>query len=487
MSSHIIGREREVALLKKQLASKEPQLIAVYGRRRIGKTHLIREFYRDKGVYIQFTGVQDGSMAEQLANLHDELCSLFGQWTDKPPPKDWREAFNRLVQSVKPLLKEQRVVIFFDEVPWLASTSGFLKALEYSWNQHLGALPGLVVVLCGSSSSWMIQQVIQNKGGLHGRLTAKIHLQPFSLLETEQFLHHRGVRLSRHQIIELYMVLGGVAQYLKAVPPGLSTSQIVHQLCFSPQGLLFREFYPLYRSLFDQAERYVAIVQSLASQRYGLSQPLLLQKAGLSSGGSATKLLRELEESGLILYLPSLAGKKLATKKKGGIYRLIDEYSLFYLHWIQNAAPSILTGLDPHYWTLQQQSQRWAIWAGYTFENICFRHIHQIKQALGLAAVATIESSWLAPEACSGGAQIDLVIDRADRCINLCEMKFHSRPLVINRQLAEQLERKRKLFGEATATPKSLFTTLISSHGIAESSSFLHVIDQQITMEQLFS
>lgn len=491
MAAAIVGREKETLLLEKLLAaSDEPQLIAIYGRRRIGKTHLIREFFRNKGVYLQFTGVQGAAVGEQLANLHEEVCSVFDQWTGRSSPKDWQEAFQRLIQSVRPLSKQQRVILFFDEVPWLATDAGFLRALEYNWNQHLSTLPGVVVALCGSASSWMIDHIIQNQGGLHGRLTAKLYLQPFSLLQTERFLEARGVRLGRQQIVELYMVLGGVAHYLKAVPSGRSPAQIVQELCFSPQGLLFREFYPLYRSLFNCAEQYVNIVKVLAGHRYGMSQSMLLEKAGLISGGSSTKMLQELEEVGVILCLP-----EQGMKKKGVSYRLLDEYSLFYLHWIQDAGKSILTGIDTQHWLLQQQSQRWKIWAGYTFENICFRHIQQVKQALGLAAVSTTESAWNSTAHRKTGAsqperrdaQIDLVIDRADKCINLCEMKFYAAPLVVDKKLMEELEYKRMLFREFTGTRKSLFTTLITAHGIAPSSSYLHVVDQQITIDELFS
>lgn len=254
MNKSLIGREKEVEVLNKGLNFKDAQLIAVYGRRRIGKTHLIREFYSDKGLYIQFTGVQDSASDEQLANFHDELSSVFTVWNDSKPPKTWREAFQRLVKSIQPIIEDQRVIIFFDEVPWLADHSRFLKALEYSWNQHFVRMSNIVVVLCGSASSWMIKHVVQNKGGLHGRLTTKLHLQPFTLLQTERFLESRGVRLERQQIVEIYMSLGGVAQYLKAYPHGKSPAQAIQELCFSPQGLLFREFYPLYRSLFNHSE-----------------------------------------------------------------------------------------------------------------------------------------------------------------------------------------------------------------------------------------
>jgi AAA+ ATPase superfamily predicted ATPase len=481
MRKVITGREAESKVLEKLLSFKEAQLIAVYGRRRIGKTHLIREFYTNKGLYIQFTGVQDAAESEQLANFHDELRSIFGVLSKESSPENWREAFRRLVELIKPLTKKQRVILFFDEVPWLSAGSGFLKALEYSWNQHLVSMSNLFVVLCGSASSWMVKHIIQNKGGLHGRVSCKLQMQAFSLGQTERFLKERGVHLGRQQIVELYMALGGVAQYLKVVPIGVSPAQSIQELCFSPQGLLFREFYPLYRSLFDHSEKYIEVVEILARYRTGLSKTEILDKTGLSSGGSSTRIFRELEDSGIILQIPEL-GKK----KNGGKYRLMDEYSLFYLQWIKNAGQSIVLGSDTKFWQIQQQSQRFSVWAGYAFENLCLRHVQQIKQSLGLGAVSTTESCWTGSSE-EGSAQIDLVIDRADRCINLCEIKFWSTQIRIDKKFAEQLERKRRIFKEATRTKKTVFTTLITPYGMSKIGRYNHCVDQTIQLDEIFS
>jgi AAA+ ATPase superfamily predicted ATPase len=483
MSNVIIpGREMESKFLTRLLQSKEAQLISIHGRRRIGKTHLIREFYKDKGLYIQLTGVNEATQKEQLANFHDELNSIFHHWDSNASPDSWREAFKRLVDSIKPIVKDHRVIVFFDEVPWLAKKSRFLKAFEYSWNQHLSTLPNLIVVLCGSAASWMIKNIIQNKGGLHGRLTAKLQLQPFTLKQTEAFLIHRGIRYSRQQIVELYMALGGVAQYLKAVPKGMSPTQAIQELCFSPQGLLFREFYPLFRSLFENSDKYVNIVQLLANSKSGLSISDILDKTDITSGGSFSKLLRELEEAGIIMPLADF-GKK----KREAHYRLIDEYSLFYLRWIKNSTISVISGTRDVNWHLQQQSQRYAVWAGYAFENLCMRHVPQIKQALGLAAVSTIESGWFGLSKEEGKAQIDIVIDRADRCINLCEIKYWSTQLSLDKTFSDQLERKRRIFKAATNTKKSVFTTLITPFGVNASGHYHYAIDQQINLDDLFT
>lgn len=481
MNTAIIGRELESKILQKTLTSNDPQLVAVYGRRRIGKTHLIREFYRDKGLYIQFTGVKDAKENEQLVNFHDELSSIFNVLATDNAPESWSEAFKRLIKSIKPILQNQRVILFFDEVPWLSHRSSFLKALEYNWNQHLSTLLNLVVVICGSVTSWMIKHIVQNKGGLHGRLTTKLHLQPFTLVQTEKFLSARGINLARQQIAELYMALGGVAQYLKAVPVGASPAQAIQELCFSPQGLLFREFYPLYRSLFEHSEKHIEVVLLLANHRFGLTLTEILEKLGLSSGGSSTRILRELKESGMVVEIPGL-GKK----KRDGKYRLMDEYSLFYLRWIKDIGDSIITGVDSNYWLLQQQSQSYSVWAGYAFENLSFRHIRQMKQAMGLAAVSTVETNWQGSSEEEGRAEVDLVIERADRCINLCEMKFWPGKFQMDKKLADSLERKRRIFKAQTQTKKTVFTTLITPYGAGEISQFHYAIDQQITLDDLF-
>lgn len=377
-----------------------------------------------------------------------------------------------------------------DELPWLASPkSGFLQALDYAWNHDLSRFPNVLLIVCGSAASWIIKKVIKDKGGLHGRLSAKIRLQPFSLSETEQFLSGEGVHFKRKQLIELYMCLGGVAKYLINVVPGKSVAQIINELCFSPNGFLFSEFSELYHSLFDAAENHIAIVRALAKKRKGMSLEELLIATHLTHGGSVTDTLEELEESGFIVKMPAF-GKETRDRK----IRLIDEYTFFYLSWIEKVRPSLLRSASPvaNYWNRIVKTPSWHEWTGHAFETIVLKHVDKVKAALGITGVASEESHWQHTpkkndsEVSHRGAEIDLIIDRADDCINLCEIKFCNTEFQIDKEYALQLERKRDVFQKVTGTKKTIFITLITPYGIIKNEHSTGLVDQELTADHLF-
>jgi hypothetical protein len=327
----------------------------------------------------------------------------------------------------------------------------------------------------------MIQNVVRAKGGLHNRVTRRIRLLPFTLAEAEALLQSRGVELTRYQIVELYMVLGGVPHYLREAEPGMSTAQIVDRACFSPQGLLRDEFGKLYASLFDDAEQHVRIVESLAAKRAGLTRNELLAAAGLPTGGTATKRLDELEESGFLQrHVP------FGKKQNDALYRLADEFSLFHIAWIQSLGTK---SPGDGYWLQQSQSPRWRAWSGNAFEGVCLKHIPQVKAALGIAGVATTESSWrYRPSAASAerGTQIDLLIDRRDQSINLCEMKFSDGEFTIDKQVAAQLRHKRDVFRQVTRTKKNLFLTMVTTFGVTDNAYAKELVATSLTIDALF-
>lgn len=480
--NEFVGREEQVKILSKIYTSKEAELVALYGRRRIGKTYLIQQFFKDKGHYFELTGSHRGKTAEQLSNFSRAFSRYFLQ--GKPlssNPKNWTEALALLDDAIEKIASEEKMVLFFDELPWLDSPkSGFLPALEHFWNAYMSKRHNVIVIVCGSAASWMIDKVIKNRGGLHGRISKKIHLLPFSLSEAESFLHSRGIQLDRKQFVELYMVTGGVAQYLKQVEVGKSAAQTINDLCFQPSGYLFNEFDDLYASLFNNYERHIKVIKALAKNRGGLSKEELLKKAQLSSGGVSSKIIEELLLSGFIAYTP-FWGKK----KSGGRYRLIDEFSLFYLRWMVEAGPVS----DSQYWLKKQSSQSWSSWAGYSFESICLKHIEKIKDALGISSVSTTETTWSYTPAKGSderGAQIDLIIDRGDRCIHLCEIKFYNREFSISPDYAENLRRKREIFQQQTETRKVLFTTLLTTYGVKRDQQYHSSVQNELTIDNLF-
>jgi hypothetical protein len=280
------------------------------------------------------------------------------------------------------------------------------------------------------------------------------------------------------------MALGGVAKYLVNIPAGKSSTQIINELCFSPQGFLFSEFTDLYESLFDESEKHIAIVRALAKRRTGLLLEELLKETDLKPGGYFADVLEELEESGFIMRMPAF-GKEVRDRK----IRLIDEYTFFYLTWIEKFRPSVTRTSSNDYWTRMCKTPAWHEWSGHAFENICLKHVGKIKADLGIAGVLTEESHWQykpMKQSNERGAEIDLLIDRADDCINLCEIKFCNTEFVIDRAYAEQLERKKAVFQRVTGTKKTVFLTLITPFGTAKNEHYIGLVDQQLTMDALF-
>jgi hypothetical protein len=371
----------------------------------------------------------------------------------------------------------------FDEVPWLASRrSGFLPAFEHFWNTWGSRQRQLVVVLCGSAASWMLENIVRQRGGLHNRVTRRVRVEPFSLADAEELLHARGVELGRYQTTELYMALGGVPHYLAQVRAGESAAQNIDRLCFSRDGLLRTEFNHLYASLFEQSERHEAVVRALAARRRGMTRQALLAAAKLGSGGAATKVLDELEESGFLLQMP-----RLGRVKREAVYWLADEYSLFYLTWIARHRSSV--SAETGVWLRKQGTPAWRAWSGLAFEATCLKHVAAIKAALGIAAVETVEGSWehRPDETHRDGAQLDLVIDRADRSMNLCEMKFSEGEFTVDKAYARELARKRDVFRETTGTTKALFLTLVTTYGLRDNEPARGLVARSVTLDALFA
>lgn len=474
----VIGRKKESSRLERLLKSDKAEFLAIYGRRRVGKTFLIDEFFRGKGLFFEIMGTKKATRIGQLRKFHREWANLFGNAKGLPQPKDWGEALYRLKESVEAIPASQKVILFFDELPWLATKkSGFLSELDYIWNLHFSKMPNVLVVICGSAASWMIKNIIRNRDGLYGRLSEQIRLNPFTLHEVEEYLTAYQINLNRKQLVELYMMIGGVAKYLTFIPRGRSTAQIIDELCFSTHGPLLTEFNDLYQSLFDNSERHIAVVRALAAKKSGMTRNQISEETQIPSGGRLSIILTELEESGFIM-----STQEFGVESSERSYRLVDEYSLFYLHWIEPRRSEILHGTATDIWPKLQASQKWKIWSGYAFENICFKHISEIKKALGLAGVTTVHSQWSAYQE----AQVDMVIDRADQCINLVEEKFCEGEFTVTKEYAARLQRKKGLFREKTGTKKAIFTTLITPYGATVDANYLAAVDNQLTINDLF-
>jgi AAA+ ATPase superfamily predicted ATPase len=473
----MIGRKKEIAILASVYGSNKPELVAVFGRRRVGKTYLVSSFFQGK-IDFELTGLKDGTKEQQLRNFAYSLKDAQKSSTLPPMPIDWLEAFHQLKAYLESLSNpEKRKVVFMDELPWMASgRSDFLTGFSYFWNSY-AAKTNIVVVICGSSTAWMIQKIINDKGGLHNRVTRRIHLQPFTLAETEAYFQEKQIVLDRYHLLLLYMTMGGIPHYLGQVEAGKSAVQNIDDIFFQPQGSLRTEFDNLYSSLFNNPDRYEAIITALFSTWKGMSRVEIVAKTKLLDGGGLTTMLHELEQSGFISsYIP------FGKKKKDTLFRLTDCYSLFYLKFIRDIPAN-----ETISWKSLSQTQAWATWSGYAFENICFQHIDNIKAALGIAGVNTNQYSFLAKTTEENeGAQIDLLIDRQDYAISLCEVKFYKDELILTKADADGLRRKKSIFRHVTGTKKQIFIVLISPFGLIKNKHSIGLVDNELDMNVLF-
>jgi uncharacterized protein len=474
---YLIGRVSEISVLQEALASPEAELIAVYGRRRVGKTYLIRTVYENDIVF-EISGLNNLPMSDQLENFSSNLTTAFNLPVEIAIPKNWLQAFRQLRQLLEPQLSSKKQVVFLDELPWFDTPkSGFLSAFDNFWNSWASKQRSLVVVICGSAASWMIQNIVRNKGGLHNRITRRIRLMPFNLHETELFLQNKYIHLDRYQIIQLFMITGGIPHYLKDIRRGESVVQAVDRLCFTNDGLLIDEFKSLYSALFENADKHISIVRTLAQNHAGLTRGEIIEICALSSGGGLTKLLDELLESGFISeFIP------FNKTSKDAIYKLTDEYSLFYLKFIENSK-----AIGEGAWLDKSTSASWKSWSGLAFENICLKHTPQIKKALDIYGIYSEQSAWrYIAKGDAQGTQIDLLIDRRDNCINLCEIKFSITEFTIDKKYAEELAAKRRIFIAQTGTKKTVFITMLTTFGVNTNAHYLNNVQNQLTMGALF-
>jgi len=485
--SNLIARLEECELLKAMLHSDQAEFLALYGRRRIGKTFLIQNFFaKQKCLFFRVTGQKNGSLQEQIRGFTASISQAFYQGAELNGKDNWFDAFESLRLAILTNSKpDQKIVLFFDEFPWMVGRkSRLLETLEYFWNHYWSNEPLIKLIICGSSAAWIIRKIINQKGGLHNRITRKIQLKPFKLKELKAFLASKGLRLNHKQITEIYMATGGVPYYLASVMKGQTSTQIIDLLAFRQDGLLFNEFDNLFSSLFEDSQAYIDLLRLVSKSRYGLEQSELIKGAQLSSGGTAVKKLNELVQTGFLMKF-----KPHFHKKRGTYYRLIDEYTHFYLSWIEPIKNTLLNeSMDPGYWEHLHGTPAWNAWAGYSFESICYQHLSEIRKALGLNPTAIPDTWRYLPkkEESMTGAQIDLLFDRRDDAINLCEIKFTDKPFVLDKAEAINLKNKMEVFVKKTGTLKQIFLTLISAQGIKPSLYSEEMITQVVTLDDLF-
>ena len=481
----IIGRVREQEILKSLLGSKKAEFIAIYGRRRIGKTYLIKNFIDSlPSVFFHVTGLQKGSSKEQMNEFAKQIGATFYRGPSLIPRARWMDAFEDLTQAIAKIPKEKQVVLFFDEFPWMATPrSKLLTALELYWNRYWVFDDRIKLIICGSATSWIIENIINNKGGLHNRVTRTIHLKPFLLHEVQSYLKAQQIRLNHRQILDLYIVLGGVPLYWSFIQKGHSAHQCIDGLCFQSDGPLVKEFGRLFESLFEDPKPYVELIRIIANYRYGIGQAELIVKSKLPDGGNTVRRLHQLEEAGFIISLVPYG-----RKDKGLYYLIDDEYSLFYLYWIEpNLKRIAKKSTNQGFWISQSTRPAWKGWSGLSFESVCYKHIDQIRQALKIDPGA-IAGTWrfIPKKDKEEGVQIDLLFDRPDGAITLCEIKCSENHFAIDKGYAQELLKKMEVFRKQTRTQKQLFLSMITVMGLKPTMYSEEIVTNHVTLEDLF-
>jgi len=471
MKVTLVGRKKEKNELLELFHSERSEFITVYGRRRVGKTYLINNLFADKYVF-KVTAILGENTKEQLGVFAKALAEYSKD--ELKYPSDWFEAFNELRKLLEKS-NNKRKVIFIDEMPWFdTKKSSFIPALEHFWNGWASAQNNIILIVCGSSASWIVKKLFRNRGGLHNRITRRILLKPFTLIECRMYAEILGLPTDELNLLDMYMTFGGIPYYLSLLSKKHSLTQNVNRLCFSPEGELKDEFDNLYASLFSNASRHIMVVEALGKKKIGLTRDEIKKLTKIPEGGNLSETLEELELSGFIRkYTP------FARKKKGMLYQLVDHFTLFYIAFMKEKSSE-----DPDHWIKKRETQSFRVWRGYAFEQVCLSHVRQIIRAIGIAGVITHIESWRSEQS-DPGAQIDMLINRNDNVISLCEMKYTDTEFSITKKHAQELRNKRTVFIDETETKKAVQIALITPVGIKRNEYF-DIVQSIITTEDLF-
>jgi len=483
MEKHIIGREKEIERLKKYIASDKSEFIAIYGRRRVGKTFLIKELLEGKFTF-RITGKENARMADQLLNFSYAMADFF---QEDSLPKNWTEAFRMLSKAIEKL-PEGTKIIFIDEMPWLdTQKSKFISALEHFWNNWAYYRSDIKLIVCGSATSWMLNKIINARGGLHNRVTHKIPVSPFTLREAELYFQAGGFDYERTEIIDCYMAVGGVAYYLSLFDNDKSVAENINELCFTQGGELNDEFDKLFKSLFKKADNYITIITTLSASGKGMTRNDLIRQTKLINNGNLTTVLKELEQCEFIRsFVP------FKKEKKDKLYQLIDQFSLFHLHFMKGHG-----SFSKDYWLKLVGSGAYNAWSGYAFETVCLHHIDQIVDGLGISGTINKPCSWAyrPTEAIKNnpdiddnlkvGGQIDLLIDRNDKTITVCEMKYCDREFEIDKAYDKHVQDRLLRFRNVEHTTQTLQIAYVTPHGLYNNM-YARKVKKQITAEHLF-
>lgn len=472
-SEILVGRKQEINHLKSIMDSKEAEFVVVYGRRRVGKTFLINTFFNDHYAF-KLTGLARKSKSDQLSNFTSAL-NRYGDGQKFTKPRTWYEAFDKLRTLLETQPRDIKQVVFIDELPWLDSHgSNLISALEHFWNDWAVTQNHLILIVCGSATSWITRKILKNRGGLHNRVTQKIYVRPFTLAECKEYINSQGLVMEDKEIAECYMIMGGVPYYLKHLKRGKSLSQNVDEMFFTERGSLDDEFNALFASLFNKSENYIKVVEALSTKNKGLSRIELLKTTKMEDNGHFSTILQDLIDCD---FIRSYRG--YGNKTRDSIYQLVDSFTLFYYKFIKTYGH-----YNKAFWQFQIGTHRHDVWSGLAFELLCLNHHRQIEQALGIAGIVTQVFSWITPVNAEEKAQIDLIIKRADKVINVCEMKFYDGNYVMKKKDYNDIDRRVRAFRTANGIRYAIHPVLVTTFGL-EQNQYSSIFQYVVTLQDL--
>ena len=475
----MIGRKKEIQELNNLYNSNKPELVAIYGRRRIGKTYLIDETFKGRITFRHagLSPIDENKKGMLKAQLDHFYYSLLLQGMKKAKkPGNWLEAFYMLEKFLAENDNGTRQLIFLDELPWLDTPrSGFMTAFEGFWNTWACHRDNLMVVVCGSANSWILDKLINNHGGLYNRVTYEIKLSPFTLNECEQFFEEKNVKLSKYDIVQSYMILGGIPYYMGYFQSGKSLAQNIDNLFFEKHGKLKEEYHRLFASIFNNPEFMKKIVELLYTRNAGYTRSEILEKIDINDGGTLSQSLNALISSDFVVkYIPFGKGKKEH-------YKLVDPFCIFYLHFVDKQKK-----IDENFWQHNVSSQNIVSWRGFAYENVCFNHVAQIKKTLGINGVVTTQSAWSKRSDDTEGTQIDLLIIRNDNVINMCEIKYYGDIFTVSKDYYHTLLHRTEILAKEISPKITIHSTLITTFGLTYNE-YSGVFSNTITLEDLFA
>lgn len=465
----IIGREQEYEKITTYLNSRRAEFVAIYGRRRVGKTFLVRSYFKDKFDFYT-TGVIDGTREEELAVFYNSLCD-YGYTGSQP--KNWIETFYALYTLLKTKKRRKRCVVFIDELPCFDTQhSGFVRAFGHFWNNYASRLGNIFLVVCGSATSWIVRNIIDNRGGLHNRITHEMHIHSFNLHDTELFFKAHKAKWTQLAITQMYMALGGVPYYLEMIDFGRSVAENIDALFFAPDAELRREYGRLFKSLYRHPDQYMEIIALLSENKSGLTRKEISERLKLNSGSHLSNMLDDLVNCDFLRRYSN------GTKRNSCIYQVVDFYTLFYHQFCKQKTS------DKMLWQHSINTPKQNTWYGLAFERICLCHVWQILYALHLDTVRTECFSWRSSTS-PDKVQIDLVIDRIGGQTCICEIKYSQSEYNLTSAEETKIRNRIATYSGEMKPKDGVIGILITTFGLANKQA-TDTIQHIVTLNKLF-